>query len=126
MQQQGMLRRTADPEPELMRELLQTALSRFRCTRCEQTGLTAEEAEEDDDEEWDDARTCTGCRQPMARERLELYPDSSRCAACEQAAGQESQEEVEYCPRCGSPMELRAGRGSGISKYEWVCSSCRR
>ena len=46
-----------------------------------------------------------------------------RCVACQgrKEAGI-AEEEPEYCPHCGSLVELRVGRGPGITRYRRFCT----
>ena len=71
------------------------------------------------------ARRCDDCGQAIPRERLELFPQSRLCVACQSRDEKgERPVEVEYCPRCGSAMELAPSRTSGITRYRLVCRSC--
>ena len=120
-----MVRRGTAPEPDLLGELFRTAAPRFACPECGTVGLTAGDAEDDDEEDWGMARKCEDCGRPIASERLEVFPDTRLCVLCQakddrgEAAGQE-----DYCPRCGSVMTLRQSR-RGVTRYVMICPRCR-
>jgi hypothetical protein len=79
---------------------------------------------DDDDGDWQAAVLCEVCRQPIAAERLEALPGTNRCVACQgkaELAGVHD-EEPEYCPYCGSLVEIRVSRGAGITRYRRFCT----
>ena len=125
MQQAGLLRRLANPDPALVQELLPSAFAKFRCEKCDAIGLVGEETV-DDEEAWEESRACDKCREPIPRERLDLFPDATRCARCEENAVSDPGEELEYCPRCGSPMQLKLSTRPGVTRYAMACPDCRR
>jgi predicted RNA-binding Zn-ribbon protein involved in translation (DUF1610 family) len=127
LRQIKMLRRAANPDPDLVLELFTAAAARFPCPHCDTTGLRAQEASGQEDD-WDDpGRSCEACGQPIPRERIELFPVATRCAACQRRSDLGGADEVaEYCPRCGSVMVTRPASGSGITRYELSCPQCRR
>lgn len=92
--------------------------------------MSVEHAPDDDVELWGDPNPCEVCGKMIPAERLAVFPDSKVCAACQGKLDRgESVGNVEYCPRCGSPMTLRPTRGAGIMRYQMVCSQgsqCRR
>ncbi len=120
-----MARRDAAPEPELLGELFRVAAPRFACPQCGAVGLSTTDAQDEDDEDWGMARKCEGCGRPIARERLEVFPDTRLCVLCQakndrgEAAGPD-----EYCPRCGSVMTLSQSR-RGVTRYVMTCPNCR-
>ena len=104
----GMARRDAQPEVDLLGELLRAAADRLACPECASVGLSAAAVEEEDDEAWGMARACEGCGKPIAHERLEALPTATLCAGCQSKS--ESGEQLgprEFCPRCGNVMTLR-------------------
>ena len=142
----GMLRRQAEPDDELIAELLPLAAAKMACPACSAIGLRIGEtdgnnaqdhdAQAHDDwprdqgsrdqwpsDQWNDAVVCEVCRQPIPPERVEAVPDATRCAACqtEAEAGREP-EEPDYCPRCGSLMVLRVGNAGGVTRYKLFCT----
>lgn len=127
----GLLRRDGDPDDEILAALLPEAATRMTCPGCKRIGLVAREtdaAEEEDD--WQAAVLCESCRQPIDPERLEVFPNSKRCVPCQSRseAGIPDPEEPEFCPRCGSLVELRVSRGGGLTRYKRFCTgqpSCR-
>ncbi|REK19294.1 MAG: hypothetical protein DWQ37_01495 [Planctomycetota bacterium] len=122
----GMVRRDTAPEPELLPELFRAAAGKFACPECRREGLNVGEAEENDDEAWGMARKCSECGQPIARERLEVFPDTTVCVACQGKLDRgESTDAPEYCSRCGNVMTLKQS-GRGVTRYAMVCPSCRR
>ena len=62
-------------------------------------------------------------RDPIDPERVEALPGVKRCVACQNRdeAGV-TMEEPEYCPQCGSLVEIRASRGPGITRYRRFCT----
>ena len=120
----GSLRRDGDPGAALVEALLVDAAPRMTCPGCKRIGLTVgqplDESEEDD---WLAAVLCERCRKPIDPERLDALPGVKRCAACqERAESGETDDEPEFCPRCGSLMELRVRRGSGLTRYRLFCT----
>lgn len=120
----GMLKRAKQPEPELVAELFHSSLARLACPQCESQVAVADV--EDDADAWGDARACEGCGQGIPRARLEALPRATLCVAC--AEGRQRGEvagEEDYCPRCGTPMQLAKSQ-QGITRYELVCPRCGR
>jgi hypothetical protein len=117
----GRLRRDQQPELEIMHEILKGICGELNCPECGRRGLRAAACA--DDGQWNTARRCAGCGQPIPAERVAALPDATLCASCQQ--GEESGRaagEVEYCPRCGAVMELRLSRKAGLSRYVMQCS----
>lgn len=125
----GMLARDV-PDDATLLELARVAAGRLPCAECGATGLNVERARDDDAELWGDPLPCECCGAMIPAERLAIFPDSKVCAACQAKLDRgEAAGGVEYCPRCGAPMVVRASRGSGITRYQQVCSRgarCRR
>jgi len=124
LQRHGRLRRAQEPEPAVVDELFTVAAGQFSCPECGAVGLLVRPAT-DDDEDWGESRPCEVCGQPIPPERLVAIPSTRVCAHCKQdeEAG-ESQDQPEYCPRCGAIMQLRQSRGAGIARYAMVCPEC--
>ena len=62
----GLLRRTAHPPEDLVRELLATSAERLACDQCGKAGLAFSESKlEDDDGDWQQATVCEVCRKPI-------------------------------------------------------------
>lgn len=127
----GLLRRDKDPDDDILAALFDDAAARMTCPTCKQVGLTAGDADTaDDDDDWQTAVLCEACRKPIDPERLEVFPDSKRCVACQarSESGVPEPDEPDFCPRCGSLVELRVSRGSGLTRYRRFCTgqpSCR-
>ncbi len=125
----GMLRHQAEPDEDLLAELLPLAAARMTCPACGAIGLqTGDGGDGGDADEWSEsgwhnAVACEICRQPIQPERLEAVPGATRCAACqtEAEAGREP-EELDYCPKCGSLMMLRVGNAGGVTRYKLFCT----
>lgn len=119
----GMLRRNQRPSPAELVELLRAAAARLACPQCGQTGLVACAAA-DDAQDWPGARTCEACGRPIPAERLEALPNARLCTACQRGDDRgDPPSQVDYCPRCGSPMTIRQSRSTGITRYVAVCSA---
>lgn len=130
----GFLRREGEPSPELAVELAQSAIADGRwgsCPDCGRSRFGAAAADEAYDEAndpalWGDARHCQGCGAVIPAERLEVFPNSTHCARCQQQCDrQPAAGEVEYCPRCGSIMQLKAVK-SPVASYRMHCPACRK
>jgi hypothetical protein len=117
----GHLRRAEKPTAGLVSELLHGVAQQLVCRECSAAGLRISPYQDEDD--WATARRCEICRQPIAPERLEALPEAKRCLKCQQAedTGQ-AKGEVEYCPRCGSLLELRVSRRGGLTRYQMFCT----
>ncbi len=120
----GMMKRNADPDLDLLQELLRSAAGRLICHACQGVGLTVTQISDDD--QWDDVRQCERCRQPIPPERLEVFPDATRCATCQTSTEDGSDQEREFCEQCGSVMTIRTRRTAGPAAYEMKCPNCRR
>jgi Zn finger protein HypA/HybF involved in hydrogenase expression len=120
----GLFRRATDPPEEMVREVLAVHGLRLACDRCGKTELKVLlDADESDRGEWEQVVVCEVCRQPIPPERLEIRPNTTRCVACQDAADRGvSFVEPDYCPRCGSVLELRVSRGGGVTRYKLWCT----
>lgn len=119
LQSVGKLRREKEPDSALLAELLRAAAGQLVCAGCGHVGLNVEQPVEED---WGPLRTCESCGQPIAAERLEVFPATTRCTACQVADDVgESSDEREFCPKCGAVMVLKRA----ASGYAWACSECR-
>lgn len=120
----GHLRRDADPDEGVLAELLASSAQNMTCPTCKSVGLgVSDTAEQDDADDWQAAVLCEVCRQPIPEERLEFAPDAKRCVGCQEMAEQGTlPEEPDFCPRCGSLVELRVSRGSGLTRYKRFCT----
>jgi predicted RNA-binding Zn-ribbon protein involved in translation (DUF1610 family) len=123
LQAAGALRRTREPEPELVRQLFQATASRFACQACGHQGLACREADADEWDDWRAVRPCQACGQPIAPERLEVFPQTKLCSACQKKEEVGGLTEVDYCPRCGDAMKIRLD-SRGASRYVMSCPSC--
>lgn len=117
------LRPNRVPELEILYELFHAAAPAMACPRCAQAGLTVSNAL-DDAHAWPGTPDCAACGEPIPRERLEARPNTRLCAACQQLREQgHPVQERDFCPRCGSPMEVRvAGEGDHV-RYVLACSA---
>jgi len=127
----GLLRRAPHPPGELVAELLAANVSRLSCDACQALGLALNEPDqdEDDDGDWQQAVVCEVCKKLIPPERVEVFPDAKRCVDCQSVADRgEDVEEPEFCPKCGSFVELRVSRATGITRYKRFCTgspACR-
>ena len=128
LRQLGQLRRASHPPEDLVRELLVANASKLACDQCKTAGLVFSEPEEpqdddDDDGDWQQAIVCEVCHKPIPPERVEVFPDAKRCVGCQDVADRgEEPEELEFCEKCGSLVELRVSRGGGITRYKRFCT----
>jgi phage FluMu protein Com len=128
----GLLRRSPHPPTELVSELLRVNIRRLVCDACHHTGLAIIEADDggpllstsaDDDGDWQQARICEVCREPISQERLGVLPTALRCAKCQDLADRGAEAApIEYCPKCGAVLEMRVSRGGGITRYKQFCT----
>ncbi len=119
----GKLRPTAEFHPDIFCELFQAHSGKIPCPVCRECGLSVREAT-GEEITWDDAVRCEDCGKEIPAERLEAVPGTTLCVAClkKQETGERSPDQIEYCPRCGSPMELRPDRSGGITRYVSTCT----
>ena len=119
----GMMKRSSDPDLDLLQELVRSAAGRLICNACQGVGLSVTPVSDD---EWDNVRHCDGCRKPIPPERLEVFPDATRCASCQTSSEDGSDQEREFCEHCGSVLIVRVRRSEGPAAYEMKCPNCRR
>lgn len=106
----------------MLAELFLALAERLPCPECGHVGLLIKRRS-DLDGDWPCARSCTTCGKAIPNERLELYPNATLCAICQGKIDRgEPVGQSEYCPRCGSPMQLRLARSGGVTRYEMTCS----
>jgi len=115
------LRPGSEPEWEILYELFRSAAGQLACPECGTKGLAVGPALEDETD-WPGSKPCSSCGWPISAERLEAVPGATLCAACQRddELGR-LKTETEYCPKCGSPMQLRPSRSSGVTRYVLVC-----
>ena len=75
----GMLRRTANPEPDFLKEIFRGSLPKLPCGSCGHLGLNATEFVE---EKWDEDRLCEVCGKQIPAARLEALPTATCCVSC--------------------------------------------
>jgi hypothetical protein len=123
----GALRRETEPGDDLLEALFLDGAGRMTCPLCKEIGLRtapASDEAEDDDGDWQAAVLCEICRQPIPPERLEALPGVRRCVACQGKAESAGGDvvEPEFCPNCGSLVELRLSKAGGITRYRRFCT----
>jgi len=120
----GLFRRATNPPEELVREVLASHGARLACDRCRKTGLVVRlDMDQSDRGEWEQVVVCEICRAPIPPERLAAKPHAARCVACQDTADRGRLfVEPDYCPKCGSPLELRVSRGGGVTRYKLWCT----
>ncbi len=117
------LKRTSELSLEMLSELFRAAAGSLICPECEHVGLKLK-PRSDLDENWPGGRACSACAKTIPQERLELYPEATLCAACQGKIDRgERVGDMDYCPRCGAPMQLRPRQSGGITRYEMVCTA---
>ena len=122
----GLLRRVEAEEVKDVEYLLQLAGSvkeKLTCPSCGASNYLPQPAT-DEGADWGDGRKCAGCLVLISPERLEVFPEATLCPACQQKAERGDTGQAEYCPRCGTPLQVRQRRGRGIAAYELACPSC--
>jgi transposase-like protein len=122
-----LIKRTSDIDTDMLAELFRSSAGKFVCPQCGQSDLAASPSAPLDSEAWGEARKCETCGAAIPPERLEVFPETRLCVACQNRDERgELTATPEYCPRCGSAMELSQSRGSGITRYVMTCRSCGR
>ncbi len=126
----GHLRRDSAPDEGVLEELFAQSAQNMTCPTCKRVGLVVSDPADDDEfDDWQAAVLCDVCRGAIPPERLEVAPNAKRCVKCQTQAEEGTlPEEPDYCPRCGSLVELRVSRGSGITRYKRFCTgvpACR-
>src|SRR5688500_8196341 len=128
LQQAGLLKRAAKEERRdvaYLRAVAESAAARLACPACGVAGLHLN-AEEPNDP-FDAGRPCAACGQRIPAERIELFPETTLCVACQSKVDAGAAPNTqEYCPRCGTPLQVRLRQGAGVSRYDLVCPQCRR
>ena len=129
LQSAGLLKRASREERQdlaYLMALAKTVAGQWPCGACGASGLRIEEAEGPIDE-FDAGQPCAACGKMIPAERLELFPGTTLCTACQSTVDRGGTPDTEeYCPRCGTRMQIRAGRASGVARYALVCPQCRR
>lgn len=121
----GMLKRSAAPDLALLQELFHQAADRLPCPNCRAVGLTIVASSDlTDDDSWDEARRCDGCRQPISAERLAIFPDTTRCPTCQASNERGADQEREFCDHCGAILTMRLRRSAGPAAYQMHCPDC--
>lgn len=117
------MKRAADPDPSLIRELFTSISPNLDCTECHKTGV---EVLDDWTDDWNDEVRCEGCNAAIDPERLEVFPDTKFCPACQGQAesGGTPGAEAEFCASCGGLMKLAKRGGVGLAGYQMVCGDC--
>jgi hypothetical protein len=125
----GLLRRSPNPPDDLVSELMRVNSRRLTCDQCQRVGLGVVGADDTGPagfslgDDWQQARICEICRQPIPEERLAVLPNATRCVACQDAADRGKEPAApEYCPKCGALLELRVSYRGGIAHYRQFCT----
>ncbi len=124
LRQAKLMGAKGDSTEDEIRELLPVAAERLACPECAELPLVIRQQVEDE-ADWPQAVRCEACGQPIPRERLEIMPDTKTCVACQQSdeAGA-GPAEADYCPKCGTPLQMKARGGSGLAGYVMHCGQC--
>ena len=123
LRQAKKLRAESKPDAEILHELLRATVGQLACPKCGTRGLAVGPAPEDLTA-WPGDVVCKACGKTISRERLEAVPGATLCADCQRAeeTGRPNVE-IEYCPKCGAPMELRPKRSGGLTRYVMACTA---
>ena len=117
------LRPNRMPELEILYELFYATAPQLACPKCGHTGLGVSNAL-DDEHAWPGTPGCAACGKPIPRQRLVAQPDARLCAACQQLKEEGRPiEERDFCPRCGSPLEVRVVGQGQHTRYVLSCSA---
>ena len=123
LRQARKLRSASKPEPVILHELLRAAAGQLVCPECGTSGLAVGPAPEDLTA-WPGDVVCKACGKSIPPERLKAVPGATLCAACQRAEETgRANCEIEYCPKCGAPMELRPKRSGGLTRYVMTCTA---
>ena len=119
----GRVRSQQAWDAEVVFEVFRGIADELGCRTCGVRGVFVG-LPHDEGDDWPEARTCQECGRLIPPERLAALPEATRCVGCQQQidAGDDPAP-AEYCPKCGSPMVLRASRGSGITRHTMQCSN---
>ena len=129
----GKFRRSGDPTPEVVFELLYAFAQTLPCPSCEEIGLSVKPAAgppddagfDDPEDDWNEAVLCRACRKPIPHERLIAVPGARLCVPCgERVARGEIPPDVDSsdtCPQCGTTLVRRLVRTGGSNRVEFVC-----
>jgi ssDNA-binding Zn-finger/Zn-ribbon topoisomerase 1 len=121
----GRPRKAGLPETPILHELLRAAAPALVCPACGGAGLSSRPVADEFDLPGE--RPCEACGQAIPAERVAALPKVTLCAKCAGAVERGGTPgPAEYCPRCGSLMELRPSRGAGITRYELRCTAGAR
>ncbi len=129
LQSAGLLKRASRDERQDLPYLLalaETVAGQWNCPACGAAGLKVSDAEGSLDE-FDQGQPCAACGKMIPPERMELFPETTLCTSCQAVVDRGGTPDTqEYCPRCGTRMQVRPARGAGVSHYALVCPQCRR
>jgi len=117
------LRPNRVPELEILYELFYAAAPALRCPQCTHVGLAVSNSL-DEAHAWPGIPGCAACGKPIPRERLAVQPDARLCTACQRLREEgRPREEQQFCPRCGSPLEVRVITEGRRTRYVLACSA---
>ena len=123
----GHLRRGM-PDAEMVSALSATVADKLRCEACGQCGvqMTMIDTMFDlpcDAGDWPvEVRSCRNCRQQIALERLQVFPQTQLCAKCQHQ--EDLGPDAHYCPHCGSHLRIEKAPSGGITRYQERCDHC--
>lgn len=126
----GFFRRDKSPVPEIVDQLYKEKQTDLFCPQCGELGLRSfepsrtDQSIEEDDAQWGGSRKCIGCGTKIPSLRLEILPDTQQCTQCAASGRTSMEDEREFCPKCGSQLQLEAIRNRGLARYEMRCKDC--
>ena len=121
----GMFKREKDPDPVLVQELFVARATEMSCSACQRRTVAVALLAGWEDHDWGESRRCQRCAAPIAKERLEVFPNAQFCIDCQQSDDQGVDDGTpDYCSRCGGILELRISRRTGTSQYVMRCRDC--
>jgi hypothetical protein len=119
----GKLRANGHPELAVLYEVFRATVAQLTCPQCGRMGLGVATPVEDRTA-WPGEALCICCGKPIPKERLEAIPDVRHCATCQRGTERgRPEEEKEFCPRCGAPLEVTMIGAGQRARYVLACTA---
>ena len=124
LRQNSRLRREAKPSWDFVVQLWNLEPSASLCAECGESTLVLQPFINQGG--WDDEVVrCEGCRQVIAQERLEIFPETRVCYKCQSALEQPTSQisDQGFCPSCENYLETILA-SSHLARYRQRCQKC--